>query len=88
MALTASPALSEARLREALEISVRAARADERPRVLAVAVPLADCDPLAGFAGFDSEDRFYWEQAAQGLALAGSGAVMVHEARAEDAGLG
>ncbi len=88
MALTASAALSEARLREAVKVSARVASAGESPRVLAVAVPLADCDPLAGFARFESEDRFYWEQAARGLALAGSGAVLVHEAQAEDAGFG
>jgi len=88
MALTASAGFSEARLREAIEISARLAGAEGGSRVLAVAVPLAECDPLAGFARFASDDRFYWEQAARGLALAGSGAVLVHEARAEEAGPG
>lgn len=72
-------------LREAVAASVEKANAGLGSRVLAVGLGLTDCDPLAGFALGEAEDRFFWEQGARGHSIAGRGAVMVVEAEARGA---
>ncbi len=67
-------------LRRAVAASVAKANHEPGARVLAVGLPLADCDPLVGFARLGGEDRFFWEQGARGLSLAGRGAVVAVEA--------
>jgi len=72
-------------LREAVVASVEKANAGLGSRVLAVGLGLTDCDPLAGFALGEAEDRFFWEQAARGHSIAGRGAVVAVEAEARGA---
>lgn len=76
MALSLEGPLDPGRLREALADSLAAANQSGQARVLAVSAPLGGCDPLAAFAGFGEQERFFWEQAAQGSALAARGAVL------------
>ena len=85
MALTRAGTLERADLRDAVRASVRVATESGASRLFAVGLALGECDPLAGFARFGREDRFYWEQAARGVAIAGYGAAFALEADARDA---
>ena len=80
MALRREGAPEASQLRGALARCAAAADESGQARVLAVSMPLGDCDPLAAFAGFGEGERFFWEQAARGLALAARGAVLEVEA--------
>jgi len=84
MALREAAEVDATRLRQAVKASVSEATRTAAPRVLAVGLPLASCDPLGGFARFGAEDRFFWEQAGRDISLAGRGAVVTLEAEAPE----
>ena len=87
MALKRGTPLDGDGLRQAAVASVGKANRESGTRVLAVGVPLADCDPLVGFARLAGDDRFFWEQSARGLSLAGRGAAVAVEAEPRIEGL-
>ena len=85
MAVEAGGPVDGHALREAVAACVEKANRGPGARVLAVGLVLTDCDPLAGFALGETEDRFFWEQAASGHSIAGRGAVVAVEAEARGA---
>ena len=68
-----------ARLRAALGARVAAAEASGQSQLLALRVALGACDPLAAYAAWEGDERFYWERPADRSALVARGCVWALE---------
>jgi len=62
-------------LHRAVETAVARASATGRVHYVSLRIAVADCDPLALFAGEPGPDRFFWQQPNGGFALAAVGCV-------------
>ena len=86
MALSEAVDLAPGVLAEALENCAARARQTGMARVFALGLPVEDCDPLAAYAEFGAEDRFFWGQRARAFSIAGRGAVLEVESSGGSAG--